>query len=119
MLRPEGFLQDRQAWQVEWFRLGDAVLLIGAMNRSQIDVDGMIGNLAAVFDSRCDRIAEAKPDEDAREPVLLCRLREAGVRAGYRCEIVADVVCRRTAPACAPRLRPSRSGSGALDDPRS
>ena len=49
------------------------------MNRSQKVVHCTIGNLAAVFDPLCDRLAEVKPDEDAREPVFVCRLREAGV----------------------------------------
>jgi hypothetical protein len=33
------------------------------MSRSQIDVGGMTGDLAAVFDSLFDRLAEVKPDQ--------------------------------------------------------
>jgi len=34
--------------------------------------DGMIGDVAAVFDARCYRIAEVIPDEDAWEPLVCC-----------------------------------------------
>jgi hypothetical protein len=42
------------------------------MNRSQMNVDLMIGDFAAVFDPCRDRIAEVKPDEHARHTVFVC-----------------------------------------------
>jgi hypothetical protein len=41
-------------------------MMLMLMSRSQINVDGMIEDLAAVFDPCRDRIAEVRPNEDPK-----------------------------------------------------
>ena len=66
----------------------------GALNRlrglgvsplgPQVVVDSVVADLAAMLDSHFDCLPEVEADEDAREPVLIRRLREAGVAAPHR-----------------------------------
>ena len=46
---------------------------------TQVEIGGALADLSTVFGSLLDRLAEVKPDEDARMSVLDRRLREAGI----------------------------------------
>src|SRR4029450_186721 len=68
---------------------------VESVHRAQVETYSALADVATIFGSFFDRLAEVKPDEDARIGVLDRRLREAGIRAEGRCRIAAGATGRQ------------------------
>ena len=66
-----------------------------SVHRTHVEIGGALADLSAVLGPLFDRLAEVKPDEDARIGILGRRLREAGKRAEYRRRIAAGAASRQ------------------------
>ncbi len=65
------------------------------MNRPQVDADGVIRDLAAVFDSFFNGFPEVEADQDPRKSVLFRGLGEAGIGTSNRQRIVTGAASRQ------------------------
>src|SRR6187431_2941270 len=66
-----------------------------SVHGTQVEIRGALADLSTIFGSLLDRLAEVKPDEDARMGILDRRLREAGIGAEYRSHIAAGTTRRQ------------------------
>jgi hypothetical protein len=60
--------------------------------RLQEMLDGALADLAAMPDSLLDRFAKMIPDQDARQPVFVSGLREAGIRPPHLMDPTASLL---------------------------